>query len=74
MFHFLEADIRGKKVWNENTGIVDNAVNILCYEIKFENCVKDKNITFLLRETLLFFPEQKYILLSETYFLRFPKI
>ena len=36
---------------------VDNTVNDLHYEIKFENCVKDKNN--LLSKTLLFFLEQK---------------
>ena len=42
---------------------VDNTVHDLRYEIKFENCVKDK-ITFLLSETLLFFLEKTYLLLS----------
>ena len=46
---------------------VDNTVNDLCYETKFENCVKDKN-NFLIIKTLLFFLEQKYILFSETLF------
>ena len=46
MFHFLEADIREQKVWNENTDIKGNTVNDLRYEIKFENCVKDKNKFF----------------------------
>ena len=45
----------------------DNTVNDMRYEIKLENCVKDKN-NFLLSETLLFFLKQKYILLSETFF------
>ena len=40
---------------------VDNKVNDLRYEIKFENCVKDKK-NFLLSYTLIFFIEQKYIL------------
>ena len=43
---------------------VDNTVNDLHYEIKFENCVEDNN-NFL---------EQKYILSSETYFLRLLRI
>ena len=50
---------------------VDNKVNDLHYELKFENCVKDK-IT-LLSEALLFFLKQKYVLFSETYFFRIPK-
>ena len=45
---------------------VDNTVNNLCYEIKFENCVKDKNKFFI--KWNIAFLEQKYILLSETYF------
>ena len=49
----------------------DNTVNDLRYEIKIENCVKDK-ITFLLREKLLFFLEQEYILFSKTYFFKIP--
>ena len=64
MFHFLEADIRKQKVWNENPDIKGNTVNDPRYEIKFENCVKDKK-KFLSSETLLFFLEQKYILFSE---------
>ena len=50
----------------------DNTVNDLRYEIKIENCVKDK-ITFLLREKLLFFLEQEYILLLKIYFFKSPK-
>ena len=41
---------------------VDNTVNDLRYEIKFENRMTKTKITFLLREALLFFLEQKYIL------------
>ena len=32
---------------------VDNTVNDLCYEIKFENCVKDKN-NFFIKENFPF--------------------
>ena len=46
----------------------DNKVNDQRYEIKFENCVKDKNNFFILSETLLFFFEQKFILFWETFF------
>ena len=55
MFHFLETNVREKKK-NENRiqTSVDNTVNDLGYENKFENRVKDKN-NFLLNETLLFF-------------------
>ena len=51
---------------------MDNTVNDLSYEIKFENRVKDKK-PFLLRETLLFFFKQKYILFLETHFFKIPK-
>ena len=44
MFRFLETDIREQKKSEMRTQIsVDNTVNDLHYEIKFENCVKDKN-------------------------------
>ena len=44
MFYFLEADIREQKKYEMRTQTsVDNTVNDLCYEIKFQNCVKDKN-------------------------------
>ena len=71
MFHFLETDIREQEKYKMRTHIsVDNAVNDLRYEIKFENCVKDKK-KFLLSYTLIFFLEQKYILYI---FLRFLRI
>ena len=47
-------------------------VNGLRYEINFGNCVKDKKNFFMQRK--IAFLEQKYILFSETYFLRFLKI
>ena len=65
MFHFLETDIREQKKYEMRTQTsVDNTVNDLHYEIKFENCVEDNN-NFL---------EQKYILSSEIYFLRLLRI
>ena len=68
MFHFLETDIREQKKYETRTHTsVDNTVNDLRCEIKFENCVKDK-ITFLLSETLLFFLEKKYFILGHTFF------
>ena len=62
---------------------VDNTVNDLRYEIKFEK-VNVKfvikllslfviKLTLLLSETLLFFLERKNILFSETYFFEIPK-
>ena len=48
MFYFLETDIREQKKYEMRTQTsVDNTVNDLHYEIKFENCVKDKNDIFI---------------------------
>ena len=50
MFHFLETDIREQKKYEMRTQTsVDNTVNDLRYEIRFENCVKDKNNFFIKR-------------------------
>ena len=50
LFHFLETDIREQKKYEMRTQTsVDNTVNDLRYEIKFENCVKDKNNFFIKR-------------------------
>ena len=55
MFHFLETNIREEKTNGKRIQTsVDNTVNDLGYENKFENRVKDKN-NFLLSETVLFF-------------------
>ena len=74
MFHFLETNIREEKTNGKRIQTsVDNTVNDLGYENKFENRVKDKN-NFLLNETLLFFFLKKkiyiYILFLETYFFK----
>ena len=52
---------------------MNNTVNDLHYEVKFENSVKDKNNFFIRRNIAFFFLEQKYILFSETYFFKIPK-
>ena len=44
---------------------------MMCYEIKFKNCVQDKNNFFIKRN--IFFLEQKYILFLETHFFKIPK-
>ena len=50
MFHFLETDIKEQKKYDMRTQTsMDNTVNDLRYEIKFENCVKDKNKFFIKR-------------------------
>ena len=44
----LETDIREQKNYEIRTDIfVHNTVHDLRYEIKFENCVKDKNNFFI---------------------------
>ena len=48
MFHFLEADIRVQERYEMRTQtFVDNTVNGMRYETKFENYVKDKNNFFI---------------------------
>ena len=72
MFAFLETDIRERQKHKKRIQTsVDNTVNDQRYEIKFENCVRDK--TFLLSRTFLFFLKQKYILFLATYFFKILK-
>ena len=48
MFHFLKNDIREQKKYEVRTqASVDNTVNDLRYEIKFQNCLKDRNYFFM---------------------------
>ena len=48
MFHFLKNDTREQKKYEVRTqASLDNTVNDLRYEIKFENCLKDKNNFFI---------------------------
>ena len=48
MFHFLETDIREQKKYEMRTQTsVDNTVNDLRYEIKFENIRNVRNIASL---------------------------
>ena len=68
MFCSLETDIREQKNYEKRIQIsVDNAVNDLRYESKFENIRNVWNIAFL-----KFF--KKYIFFLETYFLSFLRI
>ena len=54
MFSFLEIDIRKQKKYEKRMQTsVDNTVNDLRYEIKFENCVKDKN-NFFIKQSIAF--------------------
>ena len=48
MLRFLETDTREQKKYEKKMQTsVKNTVNDLCYEIKFENRVKDKNNFFI---------------------------
>ena len=72
MFHFLETDIREQKKYEMKAHTsVDNTVNDLLYEIKFENCVKGKNNLFIKRNIAFF--RTIFFLFSETYFFKIPK-
>ena len=51
MFRFLETDIREQKMRTS----VDNTVNDLRYEIKFEDHVEDKNNFFIKRNNAFLF-------------------
>ena len=73
MFHFLETNIREETRYKKRIQrSVDNTVHDLHYEIKFENCVKDK-INFLLSRIFLFFFKQNYFLFFEMYFFKIPR-
>ena len=55
VFCFVEADIREQKKYEKRIQTsVDNTVNDLRYEIKFEICVKDKN-NFFIKRNIAFF-------------------
>ena len=54
MFHLLETNIREQKKYEKRIQTsVDNTENDLRYEIKFENCVKNKN-DFLIKRSIAF--------------------
>ena len=72
MFHFLETNIREQKKYEKRIQTsVDNTVNDQRYEIKSENCVKDKNNFFI--KHLLFFFYKIYFIFWDI-FLRFLRI
>ena len=75
MFGFLETDIREQKKYEMRTQTsVDNTVNDLRYEIKFENRVKDKNNLFIKWNTaFLFLFFFQYLLFLETYYFKILK-
>ena len=56
MFHFLQTDIREQKKYEKTIQTsLDNTVNDLRYENKFENLVKDKNNFFINRNIAFLF-------------------
>ena len=69
MFAFLETDIREQQKYKKRIQTsVDNIVNDLRYEIKFENCVKDKN-NFLIKGNISFlFKTKIYFILGNIFF------
>ena len=74
MLQFLETDIREQNKYEKRIHTsVDNTVNDLRYEIKFENHGKEKYYFFIKRKTLLIFLEQKYVLFLEKWFLKISK-
>ena len=75
LFHFLEIDIREQKKYEMRTQTsVDNTVNDLRYEIKFENCVKDKNNFFIKRNIAFLSWTKICFILGDIFFLRFLRI
>ena len=68
MFHFLETDRRQQKKYEMRTqASVDNTVNDLRYEIKFESCVKDKNNYFVKRNNTFFSWTKIYFILGDIF-------
>ena len=75
MFFFLESDIREQKKYEKRIQTsVDNTVNDLRYEIKFENCVKDKNNFFIKRNIAFLSWTKICFILGDIFFLRFLRI
>ena len=72
MFYFLETDIRQQKSmkWEHRTS-VDNTVNDPRFEIKFENCVKDKNNCFIKRDIAFLFWTKMCFILGDIFFFFF---
>ena len=73
MFCFLETGIRQQKKFEIKTKTsLNNTVNDLHYEIKFENCVKDKNIIFIMQNVAFLFWTKIYFILGDIFF-KIPK-
>ena len=73
MSHFLETYIREQKEYEMRTKTsVDNTVNDLRYEIKFESSVKDKN-NFFIKQNIAFLSWTKIYFILEENFPKIPK-
>ena len=73
MSRFLETDTREQQKYEKRIqSCVDNTVNDLNHEIKFQRRVKTK-ITFLLNKTFISSFKQKKNLILEKYFFKIPK-
>ena len=69
MFAFLVTDTRERQKYkNRIQTSVDNIVNDLRFEIKFENCVKDKNNFFIKRNISFLFKTKIYLILGDVFF------
>ena len=69
MFGFLETDIREWQKYKKRIQTsVDNTVNDLHYETKFENCVEDKNNFFIKRNISLLLKTKMYFILGNMLF------
>ena len=69
MFDFLQIDIREQKKYEMTTQTsVDNTVDDLHDEIKFENCVKDKNHFFIKRNITFLSWTKRLFILGDIFF------
>ena len=69
MFRLLETNIREQKKYEKSIQTsVDNTENELRYEIKFENCVKDKNNFFIKRNIAFLSWTKIYFILGDIFF------
>ena len=69
MFGFLETDKRELQKYKKRIQTsVDNTINYLHYEIKFENCVKDKNNFFIEQNIYFLFKTKIYFILDDMFF------
>ena len=69
MFGFLETDKRELQKYEKRIQTsVDNTINYLNYEIKFENCVKEKNNFFIKQNIYFLFKTKIYFILGDMFF------